>query len=81
VKDIKEDPELMDRLAVPGYKAKIERAMILTVEAFDWNCPQHITPRYTMDEIRQMSAPLFEQIEKLENEIEMLRTPAADCKK
>jgi predicted pyridoxine 5'-phosphate oxidase superfamily flavin-nucleotide-binding protein len=81
VKDIKDTPELMGRLAIPGYKAKVERAMIFTIEAFDWNCPQHITPRYTMDEIRQMSAPLFEQIEKLENEIETLRTPAADCKK
>lgn len=57
---------------MPGYKAKIERAMILHVEAFDWNCPQHITPRYTMDEIRIMTAPLYEQIEKLEKEISVL---------
>ena len=53
-----------------GYKAKIERAMILNVEGFDWNCPQHITPRYTMDEIRQLVEPLYEHIEKLENEIQ-----------
>jgi hypothetical protein len=32
-------------LALPGYKAVPERAMLIRVEAFDWNCPQHITPR------------------------------------
>jgi predicted pyridoxine 5'-phosphate oxidase superfamily flavin-nucleotide-binding protein len=38
-------PDLIAKLENPDYKAKIERAMILHVEAFDWNCPQHITPR------------------------------------
>ena len=33
-------------LVTPGYKAKVERAIIITVEAFDWNCQQHITPRF-----------------------------------
>ncbi len=72
VKDAKDAPERITELTMPGYKAKIERAMILHVEAFDWNCPQHITPRYTMDEIRIMTAPLYEQIEKLEKEISVL---------
>ncbi|MBX7170539.1 MAG: pyridoxamine 5'-phosphate oxidase family protein [Pyrinomonadaceae bacterium] len=74
VKDAKDDPELIEKLTVPDYKAKIERAMILHVEAFDWNCPQHITPRYTMDEIRQMVAPMNEHIAKLEKEIENLKS-------
>jgi hypothetical protein len=47
--------------------------MILHVEAFDWNCPQHITPRYTMEEIRQMVAPMTEHIAKLEAEIKELK--------
>ncbi len=38
--DAKDAPEIIEKLTVPGYKAKIERAMILHVEAFDWNCPQ-----------------------------------------
>ena len=38
------DPELAARLAVPGYAGRVERAVLITVEAFDWNCPQHITP-------------------------------------
>lgn len=73
VKDAKDAPEIIEKLTVPDYKAKIERAMILHVEAFDWNCPQHITPRYTMDEVKQMVAPMYEHIEKLEREIEELK--------
>ncbi|CAN5421888.1 pyridoxamine 5'-phosphate oxidase family protein [soil metagenome] len=73
VKDAKEVPDLTEKLTMPDYKAKIERAMILHVEAFDWNCPQHITPRYTIDEIRAMTAPLYEQIEKLEAENDRLK--------
>ena len=69
VKDAADAPELIEKLRQPDYKAKIERAMILHVEAFDWNCPQHITPRFTMDEIKVMIAPLYEHIEKLEAEI------------
>ena len=73
VKDAADAPELVSKLETPGYKAKIERAMILHVEAFDWNCPQHITPRYTADEIKDMLAPLNEYILKLENEISQLK--------
>ncbi len=40
-----EDPALATRLAVPGYRARIERLFVIEVIAFDWNCPQHITPR------------------------------------
>ncbi|MDQ3179050.1 MAG: hypothetical protein M3Q33_00875 [Acidobacteriota bacterium] len=47
--------------------------MILNVEAFDWNCPQHITPRFTIAEIRAINAPLYEHIEKLEAEIKKLK--------
>ena len=74
VKDAEGAPELIEKLTMPNYKAKVERAMILHVEAFDWNCPQHITPRYTMDEIRTMTLPLYEHVEKLEKEIEQLRS-------
>ena len=73
VKEAKDAPELIENLRVPDYKAKIERAMILHVEAFDWNCPQHITPRFTMEEIRTINAPLYEHIEKLEAEIQQLK--------
>ena len=67
-------PDLIAKLENPKYNAKIERAMILHVEAFDWNCPQHITPRYTIEEIEQINQPVYEHIEKLEKEIARLKS-------
>ncbi|MBT3700167.1 MAG: pyridoxamine 5'-phosphate oxidase [Alphaproteobacteria bacterium] len=51
-----QNPELLAQLEVPDYKARVERAVVLTVEAADWNCPQHITPRFTMAEIEAIAA-------------------------
>ena len=68
-----EHPELIARLEVASYRAHVERGIVIHVEAYDWNCPQHITPRYTIDEIRMMTAPMTEHIEKLEKEIEELK--------
>jgi predicted pyridoxine 5'-phosphate oxidase superfamily flavin-nucleotide-binding protein len=45
--DAADDPALVARLEDPAYRARIERAVVISVEAFDWNCPQHITPRFT----------------------------------
>jgi predicted pyridoxine 5'-phosphate oxidase superfamily flavin-nucleotide-binding protein len=61
-----EDPDLVRRLEVPTYRARVERAVILTVEAFDWNCPQHITPRYTAEEVEARIRPLLARIAELE---------------
>ena len=69
----KDAPELIAKLENSDYKAKIERAMILNVNAFDWNCPQHITPRFTIEEIQAMNQPLYEHIEKLEAENQFLQ--------
>jgi predicted pyridoxine 5'-phosphate oxidase superfamily flavin-nucleotide-binding protein len=71
--DAGEDPALIEQLEEPSYSAKIERAMLLHVEAFDWNCPQHITPRYTIEEIQEMNAPLHERIAELEAELARLQ--------
>jgi uncharacterized protein len=73
VLEAKDAPELMAKLENSDYKAKVERALILHIEAFDWNCPQHIMQRFTMDEIKQMIAPMFEHIAKLEAEIKELK--------
>jgi hypothetical protein len=45
------EPEVLAKIAHADYKARIERVVFIEVAAFDWNCPQHITPRYTEDEI------------------------------
>ena len=45
--DLAAEPRLASRLANPGYRGRPERAFTLKLQAFDWNCPQHITPRFT----------------------------------
>jgi len=52
IQDAKQDNELLQHLEMPDYKAHIERLVTLTIQAYDWNCPQHITPRYTTEEIK-----------------------------
>ena len=51
----------------------IERVILIHVEGFDWNCPQHITPRYTMEELQEVLAPIREKLAKLEAENATLR--------
>jgi hypothetical protein len=63
-----EAAELIAKLRVPGEKTPAERAMIIRVEGFDWNCPQHITPRYTIEELAGTLEPLRRRIEALEAE-------------
>ncbi|WP_236240738.1 pyridoxamine 5'-phosphate oxidase family protein [Streptomyces sp. CC228A] len=54
---------------VPGdYRAVVERVVLIDVEAYDWNCPQHIEPRYTTDEVEQAIAPLRRRLAELESE-------------
>jgi hypothetical protein len=63
------DYDLVRRLSVPGYRARTERAVVITVEAFDWNCPQHITSRFTTDEIEVAVQPLRKRIAELEDQL------------
>ena len=69
--------DLASRLAVPGYRGKPERAFLLHLETFDWNCPQHITPRFTMAEIETAISPLRTRIAALEAENRALRAQIA----
>lgn len=71
-----EDPALTALVTDPGYKAKIERIFRLRLETFDWNCPQHITPRFSEDEVRKATAPLHEKLAALEAENRALRAAA-----
>lgn len=52
--DAEQQPSVLERLDSPHYRARVERGMLITVEAFDWNCPKHITPRYTEAEVRRL---------------------------
>jgi predicted pyridoxine 5'-phosphate oxidase superfamily flavin-nucleotide-binding protein len=61
----------------PQYKATVERVYVIRVEAFDWNCQQHIIPRYTAEEIREALAPAEKRMHELEQENENLRKELA----
>ena len=65
-----DNPDRVARLADPEYGAKVERGIVLRVEALDWNCPQHITPRFTEEEVVDLVAPLAERIRELEARLE-----------
>lgn len=77
--DADEDPALSVALEMPDYRARVERAILLKVEAYDWNCPQHITSRFSEREIDDvLLAPLKARINALEQENRILREGAAD---
>lgn len=71
--ELQDQPKLYDLLDLDDYKFRPERMMVLNIEAYDWNCPQHITPRYTVDEIETALIPQQEYIAKLEQEIKELK--------
>jgi hypothetical protein len=75
--DIEDDPALVARLNNAGYRAKPERAVVITVAGFDWNCPQHIPQRYTVGEIGDAVAPLKTELMRLEAENAELREMVA----
>ncbi|HEX4031383.1 MAG TPA: pyridoxamine 5'-phosphate oxidase family protein [Terracidiphilus sp.] len=63
----------MEKLRMPEEKTPVERALLIHVEGFDWNCPQHITPRYTQEELAEFLAPMRRRMEALEQENARLR--------
>ena len=71
------DPALVAAVTVPAYGGVPERILKLHLETFDWNCPQHITPRFTEAEIAVAVAPLRDRVAALEAENEMLRERTA----
>ena len=64
------DQELMEKLSDPDYAANPERAFLFHVRAWDVNCPQHIKPRFTEQEVADAARPLHDRIKKLEAEVE-----------
>ena len=68
------DAELVFAVELPDYKARVDRVAVIDVEAFDWNCPQHITQRFTLAQVEAAANPLRERIAKLEAEVAGLRS-------
>jgi predicted pyridoxine 5'-phosphate oxidase superfamily flavin-nucleotide-binding protein len=72
IRDAAADPDLAATLAQPDYPAIIERVVLLRVQGFDWNCPQHITPRFSLEELESVTAPLHARIAELEEKVRRL---------
>ncbi|MEO0730617.1 MAG: pyridoxamine 5'-phosphate oxidase family protein [Pseudomonadota bacterium] len=62
-----EQRDLLEQLIVPGYRARVERGVLIKVEAFDWNCPQHITPRQVDEDSAAEVAALRRRVAELES--------------
>ena len=71
------DPELTRLVTMPEERGRPERIIRLRLEAFDWNCQQHITPRFTQAEIGEAIQPLREGLARLEAENAALRSRLA----
>jgi predicted pyridoxine 5'-phosphate oxidase superfamily flavin-nucleotide-binding protein len=76
-KDLSADLELAAKLTLPDYRAKVERGLLIHLAAFDWNCPQHITPRFSEAELEPALAPFRARLEALEAENQALRAELA----
>jgi predicted pyridoxine 5'-phosphate oxidase superfamily flavin-nucleotide-binding protein len=69
IDDARQNPELVSRFSHDELRRKVERIVTIDVVAFDWNCPQHITQRYTVSEIEELVAPMRARLEELEAEL------------
>jgi predicted pyridoxine 5'-phosphate oxidase superfamily flavin-nucleotide-binding protein len=70
------NPQLVELLGPQEAEAgEVERLFLIRVEAFDWNCPQFITPRFSEAELEGRLRPLQERIVELETQLQRLRQP------
>jgi predicted pyridoxine 5'-phosphate oxidase superfamily flavin-nucleotide-binding protein len=67
--ELKDNPELYEILDLEDYKFRPERMMVFHIEAYDWNCPQHIKQRFTLEEIDEITKPLRNKIKELEEKL------------
>jgi predicted pyridoxine 5'-phosphate oxidase superfamily flavin-nucleotide-binding protein len=75
------NPDLMAQLQDPADGAKVERGLKIEVEAFDWNCPQHITPRFSEAELEAALDPVKRRLADLEAENRALKAALSPASK
>jgi len=72
-RSVDDEPEVIKRFSALNYKANIERVFIAEVEALDWNCPQHITSRFTEADLAPAISIPTNEIDALRAENEALK--------
>ena len=68
VLEAEDHPELLEKVTDPDYRARVERIVVFRIKGFDWNCPQHITPKFTLNEFRELIRQQPEILEELKSE-------------
>jgi uncharacterized protein len=68
-----DDAQLKQTLVVDGYRAKVERLIVIRVEGFNWNCSRHIMPRFSATDVAAALAVRDQRIAELAAEVERLR--------
>lgn len=76
VKSLKDNPELAEKVATAGYRGRAERVFVLHLDAFDWNCPQHIMQKFDAVDVSAALGELQRRIAELEAENKKLREGA-----
>jgi hypothetical protein len=74
VEDARAHPELVAQLADPKMRPSVERVVFIDVVSFDWNCPKHITPRYSAEEVEELAGPLKRRIAELEAQLHTVKS-------
>ena len=77
VRDADDVPDLVEVLAEPAYPGAVERVVTVAVAAYDWNCPRHIVPRFTADELQPRLARVLSEVASLRAENTALRAELA----
>jgi len=75
------DPALVRTLSALDSPGRVERIATFAVEAFDWNCPQHIAQRFTLEQVDAAAQPLRARITELEAEVQSLEKQLASTQR
>jgi hypothetical protein len=76
VEDAQSHRDLAAQLSTPGMKARVERIVFIDIVSFDWNCPQYITPRFSLEEVEELAGTLKARIAELETELRTVKAGA-----
>jgi uncharacterized protein len=74
IEDAKAHPDLVAKVSHPSLRRSVERVVLIEVVSFDWNCPKYITPRYSIEEIEELTGPLRERIIELEAQLRTVKS-------